>query len=69
MFWVPRLMSWVAPAVIEFWVNVAAPVTVRAPVSLKAPLVATLSVPPTVEVPNTVAWLFIRLTLPVHRWC
>ena len=65
LFWVPRSMSWVAPAVIEFWVNVAAPVTVRAPFSLKAPLVATLSVPPTVEVPSIVAWLFTRLTLPV----
>ena len=65
LFWVLRSMSWVMPATVEFWVNVAAPVTVRTPVSLRAPLVDTSSVPPTMDVPSTVARLFTRLTLPV----
>ena len=56
-------MSWVAPAVVLFWVNVAAPVTVNAPLWLRAPLLPTSRVPVAVVVPRIVAVLFTRLTL------
>ena len=60
--WVPRLMSWVVPAVVLVCVNVARPVTVKAPLWVSAPLLLTVSVPDTVLVPSTVAALFSRLT-------